>query len=43
MMAGQASGAWLGSHILFRINPQYLRVVIVLICLAMLARYFANP
>jgi uncharacterized membrane protein YfcA len=42
MMAGQASGAWVGSHILFRINPLYLRVVIVLICLAMLARYFAN-
>jgi uncharacterized membrane protein YfcA len=42
MMAGQASGAWLGSHILFRIDPQYLRVVIVLICVAMLARYFAN-
>jgi uncharacterized protein len=42
MMAGQASGAWLGSHILFRIDPQYLRIVIVLICLAMLARYFAN-
>jgi uncharacterized membrane protein YfcA len=41
MMAGQAAGAWLGSHILFRIDPQYLRIVIVLICLAMLARYFA--
>lgn len=41
MMAGQAAGAWLGSHILFRINPQYLRVVIVFICIAMLARYFA--
>lgn len=42
MMAGQASGAWLGSHALFRINPQYLRVLIVFICLAMLARYFAR-
>ncbi|MEY4640380.1 MAG: hypothetical protein RLZZ227_374 [Pseudomonadota bacterium] len=41
MMAGQAAGAWLGSHILFRVNPQYLRIVIVLICLAMLTRYFA--
>lgn len=40
MMAGQAAGAWLGSHILFRINPQYLRIAIVLVCLAMLARYF---
>ena len=42
MMAGQAAGAWLGSHILFRINPQYLRVAIVLICLGMLARYFTT-
>lgn len=42
MMAGQAAGAWLGAHILFRINPQYLRAVIVFICLAMLARYFAS-
>jgi uncharacterized membrane protein YfcA len=42
MMAGQAAGAWLGSHILFRIDQQYLRAVIVCICLAMLARYFAD-
>lgn len=40
MMAGQAAGAWLGAHILLRINPQYLRVLIVFICLALLARYF---
>lgn len=40
MMAGQAAGAWLGSHALFRINPQYLRIAIVVICMAMLARYF---
>ena len=42
MMTGQALGAWAGSHILFRIDPQYLRVLIVLICMAMLARYFYN-
>jgi uncharacterized protein len=40
MMAGQALGAWLGSHILFRINQLYLRVLIVCICIAMLIRYF---
>jgi len=40
MMAGQAAGAWLGSHILLRINPQYLRMMIVVICMVMLARYF---
>lgn len=39
MMLGQAIGAWLGSHFLFRINPSYLRVLIVLMCLGMLARY----
>ena len=42
MMVGQAAGAWLGSHVLFRIDPQYLRALIVLICLAMLGRYFAT-
>jgi len=40
MMAGQAIGAWLGSHILFRINLLYLRLLIVFICIAMLVRYF---
>jgi uncharacterized protein len=42
MMAGQALGAWAGSHILFKINPLYLKSLIVLICLAMLARYLAS-
>ncbi len=40
MMIGQMLGAYAGSHILFRINPLYLRALIVLICLAMLGRYF---
>jgi len=40
MMAGQAIGAWMGSHILFRINLLYLRLLIVFICIAMLIRYF---
>ena len=42
MMLGQAMGAWAGSHILFRINPLYLRVLIVLMCMAMLVRYLAG-
>lgn len=42
MMLGQTSGAWLGSHILFRINLHYLRVFIVLTCMAMLTRYFLS-
>jgi uncharacterized protein len=40
MMAGQAIGAYAGSHILFKINPLYLRALIVLICLGMLMRYW---
>ena len=42
MMAGQMAGAWLGSHLLFRINPALLRGLIVLMCIAMLIRYFAT-
>lgn len=40
MMAGQAMGAWIGSHILFRMNLLYLRLLIVFVCIAMLVRYF---
>jgi uncharacterized membrane protein YfcA len=40
MMAGQAMGAWIGAHILFRINLLYLRLLIVFVCMAMLIRYF---
>lgn len=39
MMVGQLCGAWLGSHLLFRIPVLYLRVLIVLMCLGMLARW----
>jgi len=39
MIVGQGIGAWLGSKFLFRINPSYLRVLIVLMCGAMLIRY----
>jgi uncharacterized membrane protein YfcA len=42
MMCGQAAGAWLGSHTLFRINPQWLRIMIVVMCMAMLVRYLLN-
>jgi len=40
MMIGQAIGAWFGSHLLLSINPQYLRILIVLSCFAMLIKYF---
>jgi len=39
MMLGQILGAWLGSHCLFKINPAYLRVIIVLMCSGMLIKY----
>lgn len=39
MMFGQALGAWLGSHCLFRINPMYLRGIVVFMCVAMLLKY----
>ena len=39
MMFGQMLGAWLGSHCLFKINPAYLRVVVVIMCMGMLIKY----
>jgi len=39
MMAGQAVGAWIGAHYLFKINPSYLRGIVVTMCLAMLIKY----
>lgn len=40
MMVGQAIGAWAGSHILYAINPKYLRFLVVIMCSGMLFRYF---
>ena len=39
MMVGQFIGAWLGAHSLFRIPVQFLRLLIVVVCVAMLTRY----
>ena len=39
MMLGQFIGAWGGSLCLFKINPRYLRVIIVIMCLGMLVKY----
>lgn len=39
MMAGQFVGAWIGSHCLFKIDVKYLRLLVVIMCLGMLARY----
>lgn len=42
MMLGQLCGAWVGSHLLFRIRVLYLRVLIVLMCLGMLLRWLLS-
>ncbi len=39
MMVGQFAGAWGGSQCLFRINPKYLRLIVVAMCCAMLTKY----
>lgn len=39
MMLGQVVGASLGAHMLFRVNPTFVRVLVVLVCSAMLIRY----
>ncbi len=39
MMAGQFAGAWGGSKCLIRIDPKYLRILVVLMCLVMLFKY----
>ena len=39
MMFGQVLGAWLGSHCLFKINPVYLRGIVVMMCCGMLIKY----
>ena len=39
MMLGQVIGAWLGSHCLFKINPTYLRAIVVVMCISMLVKY----
>ena len=42
MMIGQMLGAWVGSLCLYRINPRYLRPIVVLMCFGMLTRYGLN-
>ena len=39
MMVGQFAGAWAGSFCLFRINPKYLRIIVVVMCICMLIKY----
>lgn len=39
MMIGQALGAWIGSHYLYKVNPALLRLIIVTVCLLMMGRH----
>lgn len=39
MMLGQFIGAWIGSHTLLKINPMYLRIIVVIMCISMLIKY----
>ncbi|MFA7084925.1 MAG: TSUP family transporter [Arcobacteraceae bacterium] len=39
MMLGQFIGAYVGSNILFKINPNHLRVIVVVMCFLMLIKY----
>lgn len=40
MFLGQLIGAWIGAHVLFKINPNYLRYLVVVMSISMLVRYF---
>jgi uncharacterized membrane protein YfcA len=42
MILGQLIGALIGSQCLFKINPKYLRLLIVVMCLGMLAKYMVS-
>lgn len=42
MMVGQSVGAWIASHCLFRISIIYLRILVVIMCTAMLIRYVSH-
>jgi len=39
MMLGQAIGAFFGTHYLFKVNPKFIRVLIVAMSFLMLIRY----
>lgn len=41
MIVGQLVGAYVGSHVLFRVRPMVLRVLIVVMSVGMLVRYLA--
>ncbi len=42
MMIGQAIGAYFGANTLVKINPNYLRVIVVIMCFVMLIKYITK-
>lgn len=42
MMVGQMAGAWAGSRYLFKINPHWLRYIVVTMCTGMLVKYMVS-
>lgn len=43
MAVGQVAGGWLGSHAAMRFGPRIIRPLLVIICLAMVARLLSDP
>lgn len=43
MAAGQIAGGWLGSHAAMRFGPRLIRPLLVVICLAMVAKLLSDP
>ncbi len=41
MMIGQLIGAYIGANVLIKINPKYLRFIVVIICFIMLLKYIS--
>jgi len=39
MMLGQIIGAYVGSHFLVKINPNHLKIIVVIMCFTMLIKY----
>ncbi len=42
MMIGQSIGAWLGSHLLYKIPQNLLRYLIVVVCTALMLKYLTD-
>jgi len=39
MVVGQSIGAYVGAHFLFKVNPAYLRIIVVILSTSMLIKY----